>query len=420
MSRFRTGLLIILLTVLHTSLSSQNNTNSPYTRYGYGQLADQAFAGQRGMGGIGYGLRDSKLINPLNPASYSSVDSLTFMLDLGVTAQFGWFTDGSNKSRKFNGNLEYVAMQFPLAKRLGMGIGFEPISHVGYAYESVATTADPTKRTFSGSGGLSKIYGAISYDLLDRLSIGANVGYMFGDVKHERLAQPVDASAYSIGVDDTLRLNGLTFGVGLQYVQPLGKNERLVFGVTYTPKLGTSEKLIIAETRYTTNAYGNLVTVDTEREEIKSLEFEMPESFGVGFTYNKLNKLTVGADFLMQKWADAKFYGKTDTLKNLTKVSLGGEFIPDARSRSYFSRARYRAGGYYSNSYISVQGSGYKEYGASIGVGLPMNDNRSLLNVTFQYVAIRPEVKTLIDEQYFKLTISYTFNEQWFHKRKVQ
>ncbi len=30
---------------------AQNNTNSPYTRYGYGQLSDQNFANSKAMGG---------------------------------------------------------------------------------------------------------------------------------------------------------------------------------------------------------------------------------------------------------------------------------------------------------------------------------------------------------------------------------
>jgi len=68
-------LLGIIMTIIPCIAFAQNGTNSPYTRYGYGILADKAFISQRGMGGIGYGLRNSQLINPMNPASFSSVDS---------------------------------------------------------------------------------------------------------------------------------------------------------------------------------------------------------------------------------------------------------------------------------------------------------------------------------------------------------
>ena len=67
----------------------------------------------------------------------------------------------------------------------------------------------------------------------------------------------------------------------------------------------------------------------------------------------------------------------------------------------------------------SYEGYGYNEIGASIGFGFPMIDNRSLVNVTFEYVKVRPESRAMIDEQYFRFSLNYTFNELWFFKRKV-
>ena len=66
---YKQTLCALLLTILLPGVAiAQNNTNSPYTRYGYGQLADQSFANSKAMGGIAYGLRDGSHINPLNPA----------------------------------------------------------------------------------------------------------------------------------------------------------------------------------------------------------------------------------------------------------------------------------------------------------------------------------------------------------------
>jgi len=66
---------------------AQNVTNSPYTRYGLGQLSDQTSAMSRGLGGSAYALRDKKFVNFANPASYSAVDSLTMKFDLGMSLQ---------------------------------------------------------------------------------------------------------------------------------------------------------------------------------------------------------------------------------------------------------------------------------------------------------------------------------------------
>ena len=84
MTGYRQTLLVLLLTILSGAAVAQNNTNSPYTRYGYGQLSEQGSSNSRAMGGIAYGLRDKYQTNFANPASYTAVDSLTFIFDGAV------------------------------------------------------------------------------------------------------------------------------------------------------------------------------------------------------------------------------------------------------------------------------------------------------------------------------------------------
>ena len=85
----------ILLTVTGLAVA-QTSTNSPYTRYGFGQLADQNFGNSKAMGGIAYGLRNGYQINASNPASYTAIDSLTFLFDAGMTLQNANFKDGKD------------------------------------------------------------------------------------------------------------------------------------------------------------------------------------------------------------------------------------------------------------------------------------------------------------------------------------
>lgn len=49
------------------------------------------------MGGIAYGLRNGYQINASNPASYTAIDSLTFLFDAGMTLQNANFKDGNVK-----------------------------------------------------------------------------------------------------------------------------------------------------------------------------------------------------------------------------------------------------------------------------------------------------------------------------------
>ena len=60
---FKHTLWALLLTMVTGMAIAQNNTNYPYTRYGYGDLSDQNFGNSKAMGGIAFGLRDLSLIH---------------------------------------------------------------------------------------------------------------------------------------------------------------------------------------------------------------------------------------------------------------------------------------------------------------------------------------------------------------------
>ena len=67
------------------------------TRFGFGEIADRSFGAGRAMGGVGIGLRSPEQINPMNPASYSCMDSLTFIFDFGASMKASSFKDQSNQ-----------------------------------------------------------------------------------------------------------------------------------------------------------------------------------------------------------------------------------------------------------------------------------------------------------------------------------
>ena len=91
MLKNKISIVLIALSLLGGMSSlAQNNTNSPYSRYGYGILEDNAVGANRGMGGVGYGFQSGRQINIKNPASYAAMDSLTFLFDIGVSLQNTW------------------------------------------------------------------------------------------------------------------------------------------------------------------------------------------------------------------------------------------------------------------------------------------------------------------------------------------
>lgn len=399
-----------LLFLLAASTAAQNGTNSPYTRYGYGELTNRSFGAGRSMGGVGIGLRSSKQINPMNPASYSCMDSMTFLFDFGASAQLSWFNDGTNTQNDFNGNVEYMAMQFPVYKQMAMSIGLVPYSHVGYKFGTFKNAEGlDYYETFEGTGGLNLLYAGWSMDIWKkRLSIGANVNYLFGSITHSATTSYVSTNSTSVQSIQEIKVNDVTFDFGLQYTHPLSKTDYVVAGLTFTPKK-----------RLNTDAYETISNTEQITDTISGSSYDTPAGYGIGLSYVKEDKFIIAADFTFQEWEKVTFASQVDKFKNRSKVTAGFEYIPNLFSRPYYNRMRYRLGLRYANSYVKVNGQDYKEYGATLGLGFPISDARSYINVSFEYVKIEPAQKVMIDESYLRMTLSYTFNELWFFKQKV-
>jgi len=83
----RINLIIILIfTVLSLQLDAQTGINSPYSRYGLGQLyLENLNTVSVAMGGLGIALHDPTILNPANPASYGTLDSSAFLFEVGVS-----------------------------------------------------------------------------------------------------------------------------------------------------------------------------------------------------------------------------------------------------------------------------------------------------------------------------------------------
>ena len=414
---------LVWLTLL--SAEAQNNTASPYTRFGYGELADRSFGAGRAMGGIGVGLRSPKQINPMNPASYSCMDSLTFIFDFGASLQSATYKDASNKFKKLNGNVEYIALQFPITRWLAMSAGLLPYSFVGYEFGEVSQVDGQSyANTYFGSGGLNDLYGGLSIDVWrKRLAIGANFGFLFGNIEHTQQTQfgsDDSTTPYQNSRTQRIEIRDMKMDFGVQYTHPLSATESLTFGVTYSPK-----NRLNAKTYDTRELLNGSSVVTYERDTIQGATYDLPNSFGFGVSYTKINKLLLAADFLYENWSNASYRGATDAFQNRTRLAIGAEYLPDPRGRNYFQAVRYRAGFHYGDSYITVNpengnnSAGYKEYGVSVGFGFPMLDNRSMVNVGFEYVKVKPGEAYMIDEQYFRVTLNYTFNERWFFKFKL-
>ena len=116
---------------------AQSGTNSPYSQYGLGALSEQSGGFSRGMNGLGIAFHEHNQVNYLNPASYSALDSLSFIFDASISGQITNFSENGKKINANNGNMEYVVAGFRMAKHLGLSFGLIPYTNIGYSYKAL-------------------------------------------------------------------------------------------------------------------------------------------------------------------------------------------------------------------------------------------------------------------------------------------
>ena len=105
---------------------------------------------------------------------------------------------------------------------------------------------------------------------------------------------------------------------------------------------------------------------------------------------------------------------------NRLKIALGAEVRPKNMGGNYFEHVNYRAGIFYNRSYLKINGNDMDEIGATCGFGFPLATDKSVVNVSFEYINRQCTPIKLITEDHFRISVSLTFNEMWFWQRKFE
>lgn len=420
----------IIVGLVPMRMIAQSGTNSPYSQYGLGVLSDQSQGFNRGMNGLALGLRYSNQVNFLNPASYSSVDSLTMIFDVGLSGQITNFSENGKKVNANNSDFEYAVAAFRLFPKFGMSFGIVPFTNIGYSYSSkskVGTSTTTSTESFSGFGGIHQAYIGAGWNFFDGFSLGANLSYLWGS--YDKYVSITNSDNYVNTVEKTYSATVTSYKVdfGLQWQKEIVKDNTLTVGLTY----GIGHNLGADATSNMSNT-NSQTGVSTDATYTVSDGLSIPDVFGAGLSWTHKDNLTLGVDYTLQKWGGLDFpetdngtgnyVAKSGLLKDRNKLTVGGEWVPNAMSRNFFNRIHYRVGASYATPYIKVNGKdGPKEYSVSAGFGVPIinsYNNRSVLNVSAQWV--HSSAKDLITENTFRINIGITFNERWFMKWKVE
>lgn len=425
------ALILIGMGTLTASMAQDNGISSPYTRYGFGRLGTGATGFNMGMGGVGIGMQKGNEVNPINPASYAKIDSLSFLFDVGASIQMSTLTDGHARSNKTDATFDYVTAGFRLNRGLGMALSLLPVSNVGYTMTTTKTKADYAHSTgytqtdaYQGSGGLHEVILGLGYSPVKYVSAGVNAGYVWGSMTHSKSTTFSDAGFTASSHIYDAKVRTFTFQAGLQVYAPLGKHDRLTLGANYSLGHKINSEALFIENTDTTKAKN---------------AFEMPHTYGAGFSWEHRGRLRIGADYELQKWGNCRYpwlsvngnntsYEATPGyLRDSHRVAVGMEYRPMKKGANYREYITYKAGFAFTTPYADIpNGSamvkGPNTYTATAGVNVPIMNifgGRCSVNVAAQYERVQPSFAGQVKENYFRICLGINFNEQWFSKWRV-
>ena len=309
--------LLVLLVVVGNNGFAQTSTssnptngreNNPYSKYGIGELSNSNSTVLKGMGNATSAFENPYEMNTDNPASYSFLGQTTF--ELGATASTRNITNGAGLTYGTGtATLSYFTLGFPVNKHSGFTLGFKPVSHVYYAM--VDTLFSPISpigqviRSYNGEGGLNYAFMGGGWRHKG-LSIGCNLGYMFGNIHNTTATVPIDPNViYRANVAQYTtynQLGGLAWKAGLMYEKKLDSNYTLRIGGT----LALSQSLTQRMNAFQISSYNFSDTIvnDTlsNSGELHG-KLKLPMSFSVGVMLSKNDNWSVGLDFASSQWS---------------------------------------------------------------------------------------------------------------------
>ncbi len=456
------GFCLTTLVLLFTAFSPVfSQDNSPYSRYGIGDLVPPTHITSRGMAGISAGYTDYLSINFSNPASYSSFQALQeqkskklvsgrAILDVGLNFDNRTLREQS-PAKKFvasNALFSYLQVGVPLKNNWGLNFGLRPVSRISYNIVRNEKLKDPqtglpidsARTSYKGDGGAFLASVGTGFSLFhsttakgeQKLSIGVNGGYFFGgkDYSTRRVFNNDTVDYYQANYETKTNFGGLYFNTGLQYKVPLSSKVSLTVGAygTWGQKISSTQD-VLRETFVFDNNLGNLrLDSVSDKRGIKGT-INIPSAYTVGFVLQKsavVNKeggWLLGIDFAQQNWSQYRFFGKVDSVRNSWQIKAGGQLNPIPK-RNYFSNVAYRFGFFIGPDYIKVK-QNLPQFGASFGMGLPVAISRqapnqvTLVNIAFEY-GKRGNKDNLLNESTFRFSLGFSLSDFWFIKRKYE
>jgi hypothetical protein len=413
---YKISSLVFILLISSLFLGAQNNTSSPYSVYGVGELASVGYGRNLAIGGTGFAVRDHNMLNLKNPASLTSIDSLNFLFEMGVNCSFTRFIVASDddKQESWGGNLSHVTFGHRYNKWIMGAYGIAPYSNIGYTLltqQSLEGEQSYVYTTWHGTGGLTKYFYNVGVKVFNNLSLGGEVAYLYGPFDETRKTWAVIQSDNPTYFTTNTRYRTFTYKGAFQYSQNLGKKgTNITIGGTISPQ----QKLRGWRYQNVEQQYGSTIIDSLYYTSMAASPLLIPLTYGAGVSLTWRGRYLLTADYEKSNWS----VNTSRLYVDQTILSIGFERLPK-KSLNYFDRCSLRAGFRYDSGYVKTKGYMIDDARATVGLGLPVLKSGSMISVTYERGSRGTTKRNLILERYNKLSVAFSMQDLWFGKRKL-
>ncbi|MFQ3369080.1 MAG: hypothetical protein ACI8PF_000363 [Flavobacteriaceae bacterium] len=429
------NLFYIILSLISINSFSQGSA-SPYSFYGIGSLNFNGTTENRAMGRLSM-VTDSIHMNFRNPASFTGNDLKAFNNEgrlVKFTVSVGNsdinFKTQNASAKSTTTSFDYLGMSVPMGK-FGMGFGLIPHSSVGYKLESL-DDADLIKYKYSGKGGLNKVLLGLAYQFSESLALGMNFDYNFGNIQNNGVeflyddnSEPLDYHSREANRSD---LSGFSYNLGITFKPMLTDLIQLHSAFTYSPdyNLNSDNSRTFSSIVINSNSGEeypiNEINVDLESLGLKETNLSMPSKTSIGLGIGKIKKWFIGTEYTFVNTSVFKsdlINIDNSSYEDGSTISFGGYFIPEFSSfNNLLKRIVYRSGIYFEKTGLIINDQSISEVGMTFGVGIPVGNMFSNLNLALEVGKRGTTDANLVEEKFANLKMSLSLNDRWFVKRK--
>jgi hypothetical protein len=211
------------------------------------------------------------------------------------------------------------------------------------------------------------------------------------------------------GVTNKIHGNKLTADIGAQYEVFLRKSRSISVGLTFNPRFTMN-------TQRDVTAHESFASDTLWTESVDQSDYILPARIGSGLSF-QTQRTIYSVDVTYSEWSKARVENDVK-LRNTIRVSFGFEYKGSADADSYLQNIQVRNGFYVDQNYLVLDNTSFNDWGVSFGLGLPVFENRGIVNFSYNFNRSGTMNNNLIQQRADVFVLDFTFRDLWGIRRK--